>query len=52
MGWVIHGSHGAVLGVGFAANLQAKPELASSPGRSIVAGVADGVLSGSCSAPP
>lgn len=33
-----------MLGVGFAAILQAKPELASSPGRSSGAGVADGVI--------
>ncbi|WP_430504110.1 DUF6789 family protein [Haloparvum sp. PAK95] len=43
VGWVIHVSHGAVLGVAFAAILQTKPGVGGSIGKSAGAGAAYGV---------
>lgn len=44
VGWVIHVSHGAVLGVAFVGILQAKPGLGASTGKSAGAGAAYGVV--------
>jgi len=43
VGWFVHMSHGAVIGVGFAALAAAEPDLADSVGTSVGAGVAYGV---------
>ncbi len=44
IGWTIHMAHSAVLGVGFAAILAAKPELAASTGKTVGLGVAYGIV--------
>ncbi|MEF8781353.1 MAG: histidine kinase [Haloferacaceae archaeon] len=43
-GWFLHMSHAAVLGVAFAAAVEAKPSLASGVGTSVGAGVVYGVI--------
>lgn len=44
VGWVIHMSHGAVIGVGFAALLAAKPALGRTVGTAAATGAAYGLL--------
>lgn len=44
LGWVIHMSHGAVIGVGFAALVGAKPDLAATVEKSLGIGAAYGLV--------
>ncbi|MUW15181.1 histidine kinase [Halorubrum sp. CBA1125] len=44
LGWVIHLSHSAVIGVGFAALVGARPDLADGVGKSVGLGAAYGIL--------
>ncbi len=44
IGWAIHMSHGAIIGLGFAAIASVKPDLAESAGTSVGVGVGYGFL--------